>query len=92
MNAGSNSQVAHASDCDHCGEVIGAYESAVWATDDGRAVIGSPVGVDSRDLRPSVAALVHLACWNELLARSSTEPVKALDGIQDEVKSRKELL
>jgi hypothetical protein len=52
--------------CVRCGDVVGAYEPAVWAIDDGRIVIASPVGVDSRDLRPSVAAHLHLDCWNEL--------------------------
>lgn len=56
--------------CVHCGEPVGVYERAVWATDDGRLVIASPIGVDARDLRPSVAAFLHLDCWNKLIARS----------------------
>jgi len=55
--------------CVRCGEAIGLYEPAVWATDDGRVVIASPLGVEPRDLRPSVAAQLHLACWNELTGR-----------------------
>jgi hypothetical protein len=56
--------------CVHCGGVVGVYEPAVWATDDGRVVISSPLAVDPRDLRPSVAAHLHLACWNNLTGRA----------------------
>jgi len=52
--------------CARCSEVIGVYEPAVWATDDGRVVISSELAVDPRDLLPSVAAHLHLSCWNEL--------------------------
>jgi hypothetical protein len=55
--------------CVGCGEIIGLYEPALWATDDGRVVIASPLGVDPRDLRPSVPAHLHLACWNDLIGR-----------------------
>ncbi len=54
-----------------CGEVIGVYEPAVWATDDGRLVVSSPLAVDPRDLLPSVAAHLHLECWNELTGRQA---------------------
>jgi hypothetical protein len=53
--------------CARCGTAVGAYERAVWATDDGRVVIASPAGVDPRELRPSVAAHLHLDCWDEMI-------------------------
>ena len=56
--------------CAHCGDVIGVYAPAVWATDDGRVVTASPLSVNPRDLRPSVAAHVHLDCWNRLIGRA----------------------
>ncbi len=62
--------------CARCGEPVGAYERGVWATDDGRVVIGSPAGVDPRELLPSVAAHLHLDCWNEAIngSRNGTRP------------------
>ncbi|HEY1274027.1 MAG TPA: hypothetical protein VGF25_03925 [Thermoleophilaceae bacterium] len=46
----------------------------MWAIDDGRVVVGSPLGVDPRDLRPSVAAFLHLDCWNDLLGATRVAP------------------
>ena len=57
--------------CAHCGDVIGVYAPSVWATDDGRLVIKSPISVHPGDLRPSVAAHLHLDCWNRLTGRPS---------------------
>jgi hypothetical protein len=61
--------------CVHCGEAVGVYEPAVWATDDGRLVVSSPLAVDPRELLPSVAAHLHLECWNKLTGRPSRSPV-----------------
>jgi hypothetical protein len=55
--------------CAHCGEPIGVYAPSVWATDDGRVVTASPLSVNPRDLRPSVAAHLHVDCWNHLIGR-----------------------
>ena len=57
--------------CAHCGDVIGVYAPSVWAIDDGRLVIKSPISVRPRDLRPSVAAHLHLDCWNRLIGGGS---------------------
>jgi hypothetical protein len=64
--------------CVRCGEAVGVYEPAVWAIDDGRLVISSPLAVNPRDLLPSVAAHLHLACWTELIGHGhASEPLAA---------------
>jgi hypothetical protein len=58
--------------CAHCGKAIGVYAPSVWATDDGRVVVASPLSVEPRALRPSVAAHLHADCWNKLIGRRAT--------------------
>jgi hypothetical protein len=55
--------------CASCGELVGLYEPAVWATDDGRLVTGSWLSIETRDLRPSVVAHLHQDCWRRLIER-----------------------
>jgi hypothetical protein len=58
--------------CTRCGDVVGAFEPAVFVIGEVRLVYGSPLSV-SPDVRRRGAAS-HLACWEEQAAELRTEP------------------
>lgn len=58
--------------CTRCGDVVGAFEPAVFVIGEVRLVYGSPLSV-SREVRRRGAAS-HLACWEEQAAELRTEP------------------
>jgi hypothetical protein len=58
--------------CTRCGDVVGAFEPAVFEIGEVRLVYGSPLSV-SREVRRGGAAS-HLACWEEQAAELRTDP------------------
>ena len=58
--------------CTRCGDVVGAFEPAVFVLGETRLVYGSSLSV-SREVRRGAAAS-HLACWEEQAAELRTEP------------------